>query len=53
MPPTDSPFIGLVIAFPRTNRDDIACSYVCNQVEEFEQDEENFENENDNTYGRD
>ena len=50
---TDSPFIGLVIAFPRTNRDDIACSYICNQVEEFEQDEETFENENDNTYGRD
>lgn len=51
--PDDAPFIGLVIAFPRTNRDDIACSYVCNQVEEFEQDEENFENDNDNTYGRD
>lgn len=51
--PQDTPFIGLVIAFPRTTREDVACSYVCNQVEEYEQDEETFLNNNDNTYGND
>jgi len=50
---TDAPFIGLVIAFPSTERKDIAYSYVVNQVAEYAEDEENFDETNDNPYDND
>lgn len=50
---SDAPFIGLVIAFPNTDREDVKCDYKSNLVPEFEQDEIEFENDNDNTYAND
>lgn len=50
LPDTGNPFIGLVIAFPATTRTDIAYDYVINQVEDFAEDEQNFDETNDNTY---
>ena len=50
LPDSGIPFIGLVIAFPSTSRTDIAYSYVVNQVEEYAEDENNFDETNDNTY---
>ena len=47
---TDDPIIGLVIAFPNSTRTDQAISYTVNQIAEYADDEENFENENDNAY---
>lgn len=47
---TDAPIIGLVMAFPSTNREGDAVSYTVNQISEFAEDESNFDNENDNTY---
>ena len=50
LPDNGIPFIGLVIAFPSTCRTDIAYSYVVNQVEDYAEDENNFDETNDNTY---
>lgn len=50
LPDNGIPFIGLVIAFPSTRRTDIAYSYVVNQVEDYAEDENNFDETNDNTY---
>lgn len=50
LPDNGIPFIGLVIAFPSTCRTDIAYSYVVNQVEDYVEDENNFDETNDNTY---
>lgn len=50
LPDNSIPFIGLVIAFPSTSRTDMAYSYVVNQVEEYAEDENNFDETNDNTY---
>ena len=50
LPDNGIPFIGLVIAFPSTCRTDIAYSYVVNQVEDYADDENNFDETNDNTY---
>lgn len=50
LPDNGIPFIGLVIAFPSTCRTDIAYSYVINQVEDYAEDENNFDETNDNTY---
>lgn len=50
LPDNSIPFIGLVIAFPSSSRTDMAYSYVVNQVEEYAEDENNFDETNDNTY---
>lgn len=50
---TDIPFIGLVIAFPGTCRNDMAIDYVMNPIDEYAQVEDTFDNENDNTYDND
>lgn len=47
---TDDPIIGLVIAFPKTSRDDMAVSYTANQIAEFAETENEFDNNNDNAY---
>ena len=47
---TDDPIIGLVMAFPNSTRTDKAISYTVNQIAEYAADEDNFDNENDNTY---
>jgi len=46
---TDEPFIGFVISFP-SSRTNIAISYTVNQVAEFAETENLFDNENDNVY---
>ena len=46
---TDDPFIGFVISFPNS-RTNIAISYTVNQVAEFAETENLFDNENDNVY---
>ncbi|HPW96583.1 MAG TPA: Z1 domain-containing protein [Paludibacteraceae bacterium] len=46
---TDEPFIGFVISFPST-KTQVAVSYTVNQVAEFADIEDNFDNENDNVY---
>lgn len=46
----DSPFIGFAISFPHSNVTNNAISYAVNQVAEFADIEDNFDNENDNTY---
>jgi hypothetical protein len=46
---TDEPFIGFVISFPSSSTD-IAVSYAVNQVAEFAETENLFDNENDNVY---
>ena len=49
-PDNGTPFIGLVISFPNTDRKDMAVDYVVNPVGEYAEDEATFENDNDNTY---
>jgi hypothetical protein len=44
------PFIGFAISFPRTDSG-VAVSYAVNQIGDFAETEEYFENENDNDYG--
>ena len=46
---TDEPFIGFVISFPSSSTN-IAISYAVNQVAEFAETEDLFNNENDNVY---
>lgn len=46
---TESPFIGLAIAFPGSDKN-YAVSYVVNQVADFAETEENFDESNDNDY---
>ena len=46
---TESPFIGLAIAFPSSDKN-YAVSYVVNQVADFAETEENFDESNDNDY---
>jgi hypothetical protein len=46
---TDEPFIGFVISFPSSSTN-IAVSYAVNQVAEFAETENLFDNENDNVY---
>lgn len=46
---TDIPFIGLVIAFPSTNRDDMAVNYTVPD-NDFTRDRDAFVEDNDNTY---
>ncbi|MCM1178227.1 MAG: Z1 domain-containing protein [Clostridium sp.] len=48
---TDDPIIGLVISFPNSSDKNMAISYTANLISEYAEDEENFYNENDNTYG--
>lgn len=43
------PFIGFAISFPHTDSG-VAVSYAVNQIGDFAETEENFENENDNEY---
>jgi len=45
----DEPFIGFVISFPSSNLNK-ATSYTVNQIVDFADTENNFDNENDNTY---
>lgn len=45
----DSPFIGFAISFPHTDSG-VAISYAVNQIGDFADTEEYFENENDNEY---
>lgn len=45
----DEPFIGLAISFPGSNTDH-AVSYVVNQVGDFAETEEMFDENNDNIY---
>lgn len=47
---TDDPVIGLVIAFPQSKLSNHAISYTVNQIAEYAEDEETFDNDNDNTY---
>ncbi|MDR1896131.1 MAG: Z1 domain-containing protein [Prevotellaceae bacterium] len=46
---TDEPFIGFVISFPGSEKQ-YAISYTVNQIAEFAETEDLFNNENDNTY---
>jgi hypothetical protein len=46
---TDDPFIGFVISFPNSETN-VAISYTINQVAEFKETEDLFDNENDNVY---
>ena len=46
----DDPFVGFAISFPHTNTN-CAVSYKVNMVAEYADIEDNFDNENDNTYG--
>ena len=46
---TEEPFIGFVISFPSSNTN-IAISYTVNQIAEFAETEDLFNNNNDNTY---
>jgi hypothetical protein len=46
---TDEPFIGFVISFPRSEKQ-YAISYTVNQIAEFKDTEDLFDNENDNVY---
>ena len=46
---TDEPFIGFVISFPGSGKQ-YAISYTVNQIAEFAETEDLFDNENDNTY---
>lgn len=48
---TDEPFIGFAIAFPHTNTN-VAISYKVNQIAEFAEAEDWFDNENENTYDK-
>ena len=50
---TDPPIIGLVLSFPESKRKEKAISYTVNQIAEYAEDEENFDNDNDNTYEND
>lgn len=45
------PFVGFAVSFPRTNTN-YAVSYRVNLVSEFADVEDNFDNENDNDYGK-
>lgn len=47
---TDDPIIGLVLSFPESKRKEKAISYTVNQIAEYADDEDNFDNDNDNTY---
>lgn len=47
---TDDPIIGLVMSFPSTLRTDNAVSYTVSQIVDYAEVEDNFDNENDNTY---
>lgn len=46
---TDEPFVGFAISFPRSEKQ-YAISYTVNQIAEFRDTEDLFENENDNIY---
>lgn len=46
---TDEPFIGLVLSFPGSETG-VSVSYTVNQIAEFAETENNFDNENDNVY---
>ena len=46
---TDEPFIGFVISFPGSGKQ-YAISYTANQIAEFAETENTFDNENDNVY---
>lgn len=46
---TDEPFIGFVISFPGSGKQ-YAISYTVNQIAEFAETENTFDNENDNVY---
>ena len=46
---TDEPFIGFVISFPGSGKQ-YAISYTVNQIAEFAETEDTFDNENDNVY---
>lgn len=46
---TDEPFIGLAVAFPGSDTGR-AVSYVVNQVADFTETENTFDEDNDNTY---
>ena len=47
----DNPFVGLVMSFPNTNQANIGVSYIANQVADFAEDDNDFEQNNDNVYG--
>lgn len=47
----DNPFVGLVMSFPNTNQANIGVSYVANQVADFADNDNDFEQNNDNVYG--
>ena len=46
---TDEPFIGFAISFPNSGKQ-YAVSYTVNQIEDFKQTEDIYDNENDNVY---
>lgn len=46
---TDEPFIGLVLSFP-SSETGVSVSYTVNQIAEFAETEDNFDNNNDNVY---
>jgi len=48
--PNDEPFISFAIAFPHSNIRENAVAYRINMIGEYELDEDNFDDENDNTY---